>query len=102
MISPNRTGKMTPIRDVIDEAYRNEVVPGAYEKQFFQQLKDTRERLKGRIGELPSDSDLRSAISRVSPQTIKVLVESKPWDNLAMGGEEADVDLLWASPTSAA
>jgi hypothetical protein len=97
MISTDPYGKITPIQQVIGDSYRGSVVPDTYEEVFFQRLKEARDRLNGRLDDLPKDSDLKRTISRLAPQTLKALVESKPWDTPSMGGEEADVDMLWAS-----
>ena len=102
MVATDADGQTTAIQQVIGNAYRTPATQ-PYDKIFLDRLGTTRDRLQGRLNDLPNDRELERIVSRTSDQTLKVLVESGPWDTSTMGGEEADIDLLWpgSSPLTA-
>lgn len=55
-----------------------------------------RARIRDRmLGDMPSEAELRERLDRVSPATLRVLVETGPWITDEVGGEEVDIEALF-------
>ena len=103
MVTTDTVGETAAIQQVIGSSYRSPPTQ-QYGDLFLDRLKQVRDRLQGRLDGLPDDRNLEKIVAKVSGQTLKTLVDSGPWDTSTMGGEEADIDLLWqgaSKPASA-
>jgi hypothetical protein len=107
MVVTTDIGKQRPISALIGEAIsprRSAVSPAQFAESFFKKLVSIRDRLSARLPGMPDDAALRKIVSSIDPETLKVLVHSRPWDTYNAGGDEVEIDQLYnvssAEPTS--
>jgi 2-polyprenyl-6-methoxyphenol hydroxylase-like FAD-dependent oxidoreductase len=98
MITTDRAGAVVPIQQIIGESCRNPRKED-FRKEFVDRIRAKRQRLDGRLENLPEDNRLERICSGVDDETLQVLIDSQVWNTVSMGGEEADVEWLlnWAS-----
>jgi 2-polyprenyl-6-methoxyphenol hydroxylase-like FAD-dependent oxidoreductase len=62
---------------------------------LMERLLQIRDRLTGRLADLPDDDTLRAHLRTLRPETLRTLVDSGPWDTMIVGGEEVDIDIFY-------
>jgi hypothetical protein len=98
MIAADRSGTVIPIQQIIGDSCRNPRKED-FRTEFLNRIRTKRNRLDGRLDNLPEDSKLEKLFSKIDDETLQVLVDSQVWNTVSMGGEEVDVEWLlnWAS-----
>ena len=98
MVTTDRSGTVIPIQQVIGESCRNPRKED-FRAEFLNRIRSKRQRLDGRLDNLPEDNKLEKIFPKIDDETLQVLVDSEAWNTTSMGGEEADVEWLlnWAS-----
>lgn len=99
MVVVDDTGTEVPIKAKIAAALDGDHRGTTDEKSelvdtLMKRLDLVQRRLGKRIGKLPSLKVLEGHVDKLSVSTLRVLVESGPWDTMATGGEEVDIDWL--------
>lgn len=101
MVTTDATGKVCAIKDKIAQGIV-EGEQGTYEKEadiraLLERLGQIRSRLASRLSGLPDDTTLRAHLEQLTGPTLHALVVSGAWDTVNVGGEEVDVEWLFAA-----
>ena len=100
MVTLDGVGNDRAIRDLIGEGIA-ESERGAYDQEadlraLLERMGGIRARLEPRREGLPDDATLLAHLKKLAPQTVHTLLVSGAWDTATVGGEEVDVDWLFA------
>jgi 2-polyprenyl-6-methoxyphenol hydroxylase-like FAD-dependent oxidoreductase len=98
MTITDEAGHEVAIKDEIAAALCQPPRRDADIDELMRRLRDLKQRLAGRLPDLPSDDELLGHLRGLDDTTLRTSVASGPWDTLTTGGEEVDVDLLTAAP----
>jgi len=102
MVTTDDAGNVRPIKDLIARGIA-EGEQGAYNRgadivALLERLSQIRSRLESRVSGLPDDGTLRTHLEQQSEQTLHTLLVSGAWDTGSVGGEEVDLEVLFAEP----
>jgi hypothetical protein len=64
----------------------------ALKLEMCNRMRIVRDRLAGRMCNLPGDDWLAQRLEGLNGSTLKVMVESDPWFTAEVGGEEVTID----------
>jgi hypothetical protein len=67
--------------------------------ELMPRLRDLKQRLTGRLPDLPSDEQLLDHLAGLDDTTLRTSAASGPWDTATTGGEEVGVDVLTPTPS---
>jgi 2-polyprenyl-6-methoxyphenol hydroxylase-like FAD-dependent oxidoreductase len=99
MTTADCAGDEIPIKDLIAAAIRLHRGPDRAQREadideLMHRLCDLKERLAGRMTDLPGDAQLLAHIRELDDVTLRTSIDSGPWDTATTGGEEVDVDVF--------
>jgi 2-polyprenyl-6-methoxyphenol hydroxylase-like FAD-dependent oxidoreductase len=102
MVTTDVAGNVRTIKDLIGQGII-EGDQGAFDQEadisaLLERLIQIRGRLERRISGLPDDATLRAHLERQAGQTLHTLLVSGVWDTASVGGEEVDLEVLFAEP----
>ena len=100
MVTSDANGKVRAIKDLIAQGI-TEGEKGAFKKEediaaLLDRMRQIRSRLESRVSGMPDDAKLRAQLDLLKGETIHTLLVSEAWDTASVGGEEVDVDQLFA------
>lgn len=75
----------------LDDSFDTEAAVEA----LMVRLTQVRDRLTGRLADLPDDRTLREHLRTLRPETLRTLRDSGAWDTMIVGGEEVDIDIFY-------
>jgi hypothetical protein len=102
MVTTDAAGETRAVKELIAQGIA-EGDQGAFDKEtdlrtLLRRMRRIRRRLEPRLQGLPSEAILRAHLERLSGATLHTLAMSGAWDTINVGGEEVDVEWLFASP----
>jgi 2-polyprenyl-6-methoxyphenol hydroxylase-like FAD-dependent oxidoreductase len=102
MVTTDAAGTVRTIKDLIEQGLV-EGDQGAYDREadsraLLERLVQIRGRLEQRVSGLPDDATLRAHLQQQAGQTLHMLLASGVWDTVSVGGEEVDLEVLFAQP----
>jgi len=102
MVTTDVAGQARTIKDLIAQGI-SEGDEGTYDREadisaLLERLIQIRGRLQRRISGLPDDATLRTHLEQQAGQTVHMLLTSGVWDTANVGGEEVDLEVLFAQP----
>ncbi|HEY2063415.1 MAG TPA: hypothetical protein VGH57_33910 [Amycolatopsis sp.] len=100
MLMPDENGAPRGIEDRIRAGLAGGHDRQALTETLFQRLKSIKDRMAGRMGNLPDDGWYRARINGLDTKTLAVMVESGSWITREIGGEEVAVDLDLKRPAA--
>lgn len=106
MTATDATGKTRSVKDLIAQGI-TEGEQGAFDAEsdlrtLLRRMRRIRRRLEPRLQGLPDEKALRKHLERLSGSTLHTLAMSGAWDTVNVGGEEVDVEWLFAAPDAPA
>ncbi|WP_170293671.1 MULTISPECIES: FHA domain-containing protein [Nocardiopsis] len=102
MVTTDEDGAVCTFKDRIARSM-DEEGPGreADLETMMERLGAIRERLSPRVPGMPDDVSLRNHLCLLDDETLRSLVAGGPWDTLAVGGEEVDIDIFYRDEAQA-
>lgn len=102
MVATDAAGRTRAVKDLIAQGIA-EGEQGAFDKEtdlrtLLRRMRRIRRRLEPRLQGLPPEAALRAHLERLSGATLHTLAVSGAWDTINVGGEEVDVEWLFAAP----
>jgi hypothetical protein len=102
MVTTDAAGKTRAVKDLIAQGIA-EGEQGAFDAEtdlrtLLRRMRRIRRRLEPRLQGIPSEAILRAHLERLAGPTLHTLAVSGAWDTINVGGEEVDVEWLFASP----
>jgi 2-polyprenyl-6-methoxyphenol hydroxylase-like FAD-dependent oxidoreductase len=100
MVTTDEEGNIRAIKDLIAQGII-EGEKGAFNRDedtaaLMDRMRQIRSRLESRVKGMPDDATLKAQLDLLKGETIHTLLVSEPWDSASVGGEEVDVDQLFA------
>ncbi|CAM4076055.1 FHA domain-containing protein [Nocardiopsis rhodophaea] len=101
MVTTDEHGSVCTIKDRIAQSIERVTAEDADKHKegdidaLMEQLRRIRSRLSSRIPGMPDDALLRNHLRTLGGETLRTLVASGPWETLAVGGEEVDIDIFY-------
>lgn len=106
MVTTDASGQTRAIKDLIAQGIA-EGEQGTFDAEsdlrtLLRRMRRIRRRLEPRLQGLPAEAALRKHLERLSGATLHTLATSGSWDTVNVGGEEVDVEWLFAAPEAPA
>ena len=102
MVATDADGKSRAVKALIAQGIA-EGEQGAFDKEtdlrtLLRRMRRIRRRLEPRLQGIPPEPALRAHLEQLSGATLHTLAVSGAWDTINVGGEEVDVEWLFATP----